>query len=373
MNNNYLKNIAGNQKVKSVLLNILKSKNIPHAFLFSGSEGFGKENAAINFAKELNLLGAIDEQKKAKVVHSINSFTEPFIKYIYPLPRGKNETDSNDPYEKLSADEIEIINSELQIKSENPFYRIKIPRANQIKVSSIRDIKKFLSLNYDDVNFRVILISQAHLMNEESQNALLKNLEEPPAGVVFILTTASPEKLRETIRSRCWRIDFQPLPDEDLENILVEKFNIELDIAVEVIPFAEGSVQNAISLIESNFLDLLEQTIRVLRYSFAKKYNSALLEFDEIISESDNAKLKLIIRLLLTWFNDLQRYRLNPDSKLFFNKHIETIRKFNEKFPDSDIQETISNIDSISSYTKNNINLNVAVSNIIAQLSLVTA
>ena len=371
--NNYLNHIAGNLKVKSVLLNILKSKNIPHAFLFSGSEGLGKENAAINFAKELNLLDNIDGQKKTKIVHSINSFTEPYIKYIYPLPRGKNETDHNDPYEKLSSDEIEIINSELHMKSENPFYRLKIPRANQIKVSSIRDIKKFLSLNYDDIKYRIILVSQAHLMNEESQNALLKNLEEPPAGVIFILTTSAPEKLRETIRSRCWRIDFQPLPDTDLETILTEKFNIDEDIAKEVIPFSEGSVQNAISLIESNFVELLEQTIRILRYSFAKKYNSALVEFDEIISDSDISKLKLIIRLLLTWFNDLQRYRLNPDSKLFFNKHIDTIRKFNEKFPDSDIQKAISDIDRISSFTKNNINLNLAVSNIIAQLSLVTA
>lgn len=371
--NNYLNNISGNQKVKEVLFNILNSKNIPHAFLFSGSEGLGKENAAINFAKELNLIDEEDEQRKLKIIHSINSFTEPFIKYIYPLPRGKNETDHHDPFERLSPDEIEIINAELQTKSINPYYRMKIPRANLIKVSSIRDIKKFLSLNYDDINYRVILISQAHLMNEESQNALLKNLEEPPKGVIFILTTSAHEKLRETIKSRCWKVDFQPIPDAELSDILIDKFKIDVEIAKEVIPFSEGSVQNAMSLIENNFLELLDQTIRILRYSFAKKYNSALLEFDEIISESDQLKLKLIIRLLLTWFNDLQRYRLNKGTKLFFNKHVDTIRKFNEKFPDADIQKVINKIDDISNYTKNNINLNVAVSNIISQLSLVTA
>ena len=61
-------------------------------------------------------------------------------------------------------------------------------------------------------------------MNTEAQNALLKNLEEPPEGVIFILCTSSPEKLRETIRSRCWRINFQPLDDNQLYEILVEKF-----------------------------------------------------------------------------------------------------------------------------------------------------
>lgn len=371
--NNYLDEIVGNAKVKLVLTNILKSRNIPHAFLFSGNEGLGKENAAISFAKAINLLDQTDEIKTSKIVHSINNFTEPYIKYIFPLPRGKNETEQHDPYEKLSADEIEIINSELQIKSTNPFYKIRIPRANQVKISSIRDIKKFLSLNYDDFEYRVILISQAHLMNEESQNALLKNLEEPPNGVVFILTTSAPEKLRETIRSRCWKIVFQPIPDDELKTILINRFNKDENLVNDVIDFSEGSVQNAMALMESDLPELLDKTIRILRYSFGKKYNSALLEFEDIISDSDQEKLKLIIRLLLTWFNDLQRYRLNPGSKIFFNNHLETIQKFDEKFPNAEIKSVIQNMDSISNYTKNNININVAVSNIISQLSLVTS
>lgn len=370
--NNFLNDIAGNPKVKLVLTNILNSKNIPHAFLFSGNTGLGKDNAAISFAKELNLIDSNDEIKKSKLIHSINSFSEPYIKYIFPLPRGKNETDQNGPYEKLSPDDIEIINSELQIKSKNPFHKIRIPKANQIKVSSIRDIKKILSLNYDDINYRIILISEAHLMNEESQNALLKNLEEPPNRVVFILTTSAPEKLRETIISRCWKIDFQPIPDQELKKILIEKFNIEEELTDDVIAFSEGSVQNAILLIENNLNELLEKVIRILRYSFGRRYNSALKEFEDIVSGSDQLKFKLIIRLLLTWFNDLQRYRFNPESRMFFQGYSDTIQKFDEKFPDINIQPVINSLDNISSYTRSNVNMNVAVSNIISQISLVT-
>ncbi|MDY0084168.1 MAG: hypothetical protein RBR74_13370, partial [Ignavibacteriaceae bacterium] len=333
--NNFLNEIAGNPKVKLVLTNILKSKNIPHAFLFSGDEGLGKDNTAICFAKELNLIDSNDEDRNSKVIQSINNLSEPYIKYIFPLPRGKNETDHSGPYERLSADELDIINSELQTKSKNPYHKIRIPKANQIKVSSIRDIKKFLTLNYDDINYRIILISQAHLMNEESQNALLKNLEEPPNKVIFILTTSAPEKLRETIKSRCWKITFQPIPAQELKDILIEKFNIEEQLSDDVITFSDGSVQNAISLIESNIYELLEKTIRILRYSFGKKYNSALTEFEDIISESDQLKFRLIIRLLLTWFNDLQRFRFNPDSRMFFYKHLDTLQKFDEKFPNA--------------------------------------
>ncbi|MFZ1281410.1 MAG: AAA family ATPase [Ignavibacteriaceae bacterium] len=367
----FLNEIVGNEKVKTVLTNILLSGNIPHALLFVGPDGVGKENTAIAFTKAVNT-NVNDLNLNKKIVHSIESFSEPYIKYILPLPRGKNETDQHDPYEKLSIDEIEIINSEFEKKSKNHFYKIEIPKANLIKISSIRDIKKFLSMNYDDVKYRIILVSQAHLMNEESQNALLKNLEEPPEGVIFILSTSSPEKLRETIRSRCWKINFQPLENNVVSDILVNQFDIERSLADEVAPFSSGSLQEAIDLIENDFEELKEQAIRVLRYSFGKKYHSALSEFEEIISESNQIKAKLLIRMILFWLNDSQKYRFHNETDLFYQKHIETLEKFYTKFPDVQLASTTQSLDKISSTFRNNINLNVAVSNIVFQLSQLT-
>jgi DNA polymerase III subunit delta' len=368
----YLNEIVGNDKIKVILSNIISSGNIPHAFLFTGPDGVGKENTAISFAKAINASND-DEQLNNKIVHSIENFSEPYIKYILPLPRGKNETDQNDPYEKLSPDEIEIVSAEFEKKSKNLFYKIIIARANLIKISSIRDIKKFLSMNYDDVKYRIVLISQAHLMNEESQNALLKNLEEPPNGVIFILCTSSPEKLRETIRSRCWKITFQPLDNKTITDILINKFDIESRISEEVAPFSSGSIQQAIELIENDFEELREKTIRILRYSFGKKFNSAISEFDEVISESDQTKAKLIIRMILFWLNDFQKIRTNisPDY-IFFSKHIETLEKFYAKFPEVELSKVTNNLDKISSSFRSNINLNLAVNNIIFQLSSLT-
>ena len=370
--NIYLNDIFGNDKVKLILTNIINSGNVPHAFLFTGPDGVGKENAAIAFTKAINTQDST-AAIKSKTISSIESFSEPFIKYILPLPRGKNETEQSDPYEKLSDDEIELVNSEFQKKSENLFYKIIIPRANFIKISSIRDIKKFLSLNYDDVRYRVILVSQSHLMNEESQNALLKNLEEPPEGVIFILCTPFPEKLRETIRSRCWKISFQPLENEVITKILIEKFNINEKLALEVAPFSSGSVQEAIDLLEYDFEELVEKSIRILRYSFGKKYQSAFAEFEEIASESDQIKARLLIKMLLLWLNDFQKFRHNNNSNLFYSKHTETFDKFNTKFPNVDLNSVTQNLDKISSSFRNNINLNVAISNIVFQLASLTS
>ena len=368
----FLDEITGNDKVKIILSNIIQSGNIPHAFLFTGADGIGKENAAISFTKELNYSLTLKEKSKS-VSTSIDNLSEPYIKYILPLPRGKSESEQHGPYEKLTEDEIEQINSEYKKKSQNHYYKIQIPRANFIKISSIRDIKKFLSFSYDDIKYRVILISQAHLMNEESQNALLKNLEEPPEGVIFILCTSSPEKLRETIRSRCWKINFQPLEEKELLYLLTDKFEIESTIAKEVVPFAGGSTQNAISLIESNFEDLLDKTIKILRYSFGKKYHSAFMEFEEMLNDSDITRIRLVITMLIIWLNDFQKYRLIEEGRFFFSKQIETLEKFNSKFPDVDVVEITNNLDSISSSFRNNINLNIAVSNIVFQLARLTS
>jgi DNA polymerase-3 subunit delta' len=368
----FIDEIVGNNKVKIILTSILQSGNIPHAFLFTGSDGVGKEHAAICFAKELNC--RYENFERSKLVSGlIDILSEPYIKYILPLPRGKGEIEQNDPYEKLTEDEIEQINLEFKKKSLNHYYKIQIPRANFIKISSIRDIKKFLSFNYEDIKYRVILISQAHLMNEESQNALLKNLEEPPEGVIFILSTPSPEKLRETIISRCWKINFQPLDETDLSYILTELFKIESSLVKEVVQFSGGSTQTAISLIENNFEDIIDKTIKILRYSFGKKYNSAYMEFEDMLIESDVASIKLVITMIITWLNDIQKYRFVEGDRFYFSKKIETLEKFNAKFPETDVAEVTTDIDKISSAFRNNINLNIAVSNIIFQLSKLTS
>ena len=253
--------IPGQERVKQTLNNFLQSNIIPHAFLFTGNVGVGKDNAAIQFAKTVASKKKFDEAERA--IRGIELLQEPYLKIIFPLPRGKNETDSSSPIEKLNQDEIELIREQIETKSRNPFHRISLPKANSIKINSIRDIKKFVSMNYDETGYRFILISDAHLMNEEAQNALLKNLEEPPENLIFILTTSMISKLRPTIISRCWRINFDPLRVDEIVFILDEYFKVDKITAEEVAPFAIGSVQSALNLIEINFHNLKEKTISI--------------------------------------------------------------------------------------------------------------
>jgi DNA polymerase III subunit delta' len=363
--NNKWKGIYGQQSILDILDRLILSSNIPHAFLFTGIDGVGKEFTAIKFAIAVN---TIDTNNSENLDQIISNYSEPYIKYIYPLPRGKNETDESNPFEKLSSDDLDRIKEELQKKKENPYYKLSIPKASKIKVNSIRDIKKFLSLNYSDIKYRIVLISDAHLMNEEAQNALLKNLEEPPEGVIFILITPYPGLLRETIRSRCWSLNFSPLNNFDLKEVLVSFYKTDADLAESVAPFSNGSVTNALNLLETDFYFLLEKVISILRFSFAKKYHSALDEISYFLKEDSANRMRILIQMIIIWLNDIQRHRVG-NINYFFDKYSETLEKFNIRFPLINLNDTVVRIDYFGSIIQNNVNLNLIAVNIIYELS----
>lgn len=363
----YFKNINGQQRVKKILSNFNSISKIPHALLFTGPDGVGKENFAIRFAQSVNS-NLLNTEKRERILNQISNLSEPFVKYIIPLPRGKNETDSDTPTGKLSDDEMDLLHEELRKKIKNAYYKINLPKANNIKINSIREIKKFLSLEFSDVACRFIIISSAHLMSEPAQNALLKSLEEPPPGVVFILITSFPKRLRETIRSRCWVINFDPLSNDELVSILTKYFNVDKNIVNTVAPFANGSVTMALKLIEMDIGDLSEKTISILRYSFGKKFHSAFNELSSLLAEQGSENIRLIIKMIITWLNDLQKYKKNVDH-YFFKQHKETLEKFNSKFPKVELMDLVYRIDKLSSYVKNNVNINLLAANLIFELS----
>jgi DNA polymerase III subunit delta' len=357
----------GQEQVKEILQRLISSEKIPHALLFTGSEGTGKYFCALKFALALN-----SHLRNSELDRSILSLSEPYIKYIFPLPRGKNENDTSSPYEKLNSEEIQAVHEQLEEKRRNPYHKISIPKANLIKISSIRDIKKFLSFNYQDVAYRIVIISDAHLMNEESQNALLKNLEEPPEGIIFILTTPYPMILRETIRSRCWMLNFQPLRRSEVKEILVKNFSMEAEQAELASFFANGSVISAIKAVENDLNKLLEKTISVLRYSFGRKINSAFKEINELLEENDPETFRLLVQFIITWLNDVLRYRTGIKD-LSFRNYSDTIEKFSTKFPDADITGTTSRLEYLASLLRNNVNLSLITLNLVFTLqNLVT-
>ncbi|HMU42145.1 MAG TPA: hypothetical protein PKA80_02495 [Ignavibacteriaceae bacterium] len=361
----YLDQIVGQPKVVKLLSNFLNSDKIPHAFLFTGENGLGKEHAALCFSKELN-----STYNSEDVISQISNLAEPFVKYIFPLPRGKNENNDSSPYEKLNSDEMNLVKDELQKKIINPYYKISIPKANLIKVNSIRDLRKFISMSYSDINYRTVIISDAHLMNEESQNALLKNLEEPPSGVIFILITSKPDMLRETIKSRCWEIKFNYLKNEDIISILTKYFNYSKVQAENYAAFSLGSINEFLFIEGIDFEDVLNRTIVILRFALGRKFHSAIDEINKMVA-NEIESFKLLLFLILRWFNDLQKFKVKKEITFFVN-HKETFQKFLTKFPEIKYLKIVTKIENLISLCSKNINLNILISDLVVELGKFT-
>ncbi|MGE5431426.1 MAG: ATP-binding protein [Syntrophomonadaceae bacterium] len=366
MRNNILHSVKGQNAAGDLLYKIYSSQKIPHAFLFSGPDGVGKHFMAVKFLELLN--SPSEGNTSSSVALKVRNLSEPFVKFVMALPRGKNETGDNSPTEKLSSETLEELKEELEKKVRNPYYKINLQGANNIKISSIREIKKFQSLTYEEAKYRAVIISDAHLMNDEAQNALLKSLEEPPEGMIFFLITPFKNELLPTILSRCWTVNFDPLKREDLSEILTDSFGVEKQVADKISVFSNGSLTHANTLLDQDFDFLIEKTINILRNALALKYQSALKDISSFTASSSAGELTLLIEMIITWLNDASKNKLGLQEYLF-SSHSGTLEKFNLKFSRAAIDEVVFKLNDLAHSIDNNLNLNVIALNIIFELA----
>jgi DNA polymerase III subunit delta' len=354
------------EKAKSILENICRSRRVPHAFLFSGIEGVGKYFTAIQFAKYLNIKN--NPSYSETIQKRISQLQEPYLKLIIPLPRGKGENSDDSATEKLSKEVLETVTEEIQKKIINPYYQIKIDNANTIKINSIREIKKFVTTTLEEVAYRFIFILNADLMNDQAQNALLKNLEEPPEGIIFILITSEKESLLQTIQSRCWQIDFEPLSVESVRDIMIKHFMVEQNLALSIANLSEGSSSNAISLLSQDYKILLDKSVSILRFSLGKKYASAYRELISFMLYSPQNSIIILTRLIKNWLNDTIKNKY-LSTNYYFKDYEDTLTKFNARYNDSNTQKIFSILDSLENYHNKNANLNVVYLNLIFEIA----
>lgn len=355
---------------KNILKSIIDSRRVPHAFLFYGPDGVGKFNTALQFAKLLYLSLAKDNTESD--LKKISLLQEPYVKLVFPLPRGKGESGDDSSTDKLSKEQMESMQEQIALKINNPYHSITIENANNIKINSIRDIKKFLDLSYDEIPFRFIFIIDAHLMNDQAQNALLKSLEEPPAGIIFFLLTSSRERLLPTIHSRAWPLNFEPLALHSLEDILTKYFDIEEKTAEKAVLFANGSVTRALYLAQKDFDSLLNSIISFLRFAIGKKYHSAFKELSLILNDQNEEEYKLALNLIKDWLNDVLRER-HSINEFHYENFKDTFIKFNQRYGKSNIVELVSKLELLEEYYSKNLNLNVLILNIIFELATLSS
>ena len=190
-------NIIGNEHLKEFLQNSIKSGNVSHSYLFVGKAGIGKKMFAMDIAKKVMCV----EQNNSLEFNKCESCTK---------------FDSNS----------------------NPDFSIIYPDGKSIKIEQIRNLQSKIVEKPIISSKKVYIIDDADLMSEESQNCLLKTLEEPPEYAMIILIASNESKILQTIKSRCVILRFENLTEEEVGKILNTTDK-------DVIKLCEGSVAKA--------------------------------------------------------------------------------------------------------------------------------
>jgi len=205
--------LVGLETVKDNLLNQVQSGKIAHAYLFSGPRGTGKTTTARILAKALNCENLKDGEPCGK------------CRFCTQIQEGR------------FVDLIEI------------------DAASNRGIDDIRNLREKVRLAPAHGKFKIYIIDEAHMLTQEAANALLKTLEEPPAHAIFILATTEPQKLPDTIRSRCQRFPFERAPISKIAEKLseiVKKENIKISAEQisQIAKAAGGGFRDAETLLE---------------------------------------------------------------------------------------------------------------------------
>ncbi len=217
-----------NEEINTYLKNIIKKKSFANGYIFYGAEGLGKKQTALQFINEIFKHSSPSKNVQERITNN----NHPDFLIIEPDSLLASKSSGSSDLEKTIKSGSEII-----------------------KIAQIRNIKTFLSQKSINLGKKIVLIIDAHLLNEAASNCLLKTLEEPSNGI-FILLTSKLNLLLDTIISRCQIVRFRSFSSKQIKSILREyldtsKSNINTKLKFEdLINSSNGSPNQLLKNIE---------------------------------------------------------------------------------------------------------------------------
>ena len=315
----YFNDVLGHDRSLSIIKAYLEKSRFSGAFIFSGPEGIGKKMVAKLIAGQLNCTGQADR-----------------------------------PCGSCSAC--------LKIQKEtHPDLHIIQNGQSQIKIEDIRGILRQANFRPYEGAVKAFIIDNAHKLNSEAANALLKVLEEPPKDVLIILITHKPQNIIKTVRSRCKQIKFSPLLRSQLETVLIKNYALDKVAAHFLAYYAEGRLGLALRLKDT---PLLREKNKI--------FDSFILSWkplDHFMMNQSKEQLQVCLNILASWFRDIYLLKCGlPDQEIIHLDRHSDLLKLIPRFSFKQLDEIMATLSESSWYLEKNINSKLLLHNLGAQL-----
>lgn len=299
-----LREVIGQDKAVRLLLNTLKTGRVPSALLFAGEPGIGKRYTAFNFVKAINCLAQeLDSCDDCPSCKKIDSGVHPDILFLKP-ERG------------------------------------------EIRIDEIRSIEEALSFKPFEGKRKVVIIDEAEKMNQSASNAFLKTLEEPPSDSIIIMISSNPDSLPPTIRSRCCRINFLPIPERDVERIAR---NILPDSGHKLKPLVRLSMGRPGLIASSNTFGDREKIPGIIKAMLKGSGNPW----------KDREELEAFIENIMLLLRDMAFYKLNYETGILNMDRLDFIKEITTKCRSKDIIHIYERLLLLRRQLDFNLNINI--------------
>ena len=214
-------NVIGNSELKQQLAQMVRGGRLSHAILLCEDGQWGAMAVAVALAQLLNCTGPHEDDScgTCDSCHKYGKLIHPDLHFVFPTAsaKGLSESEKKAPVSDYFMNQWrELLLADPYFSEQELYDALGIENKSAgISVHESKRIFEKLSLRAFEGEYKTLIIYLPEKMNAEAANKLLKLLEEPPVGTVFILVSHASENLLSTIRSRCQRINLRPLSHEE--------------------------------------------------------------------------------------------------------------------------------------------------------------
>ena len=368
--------IIGNKSAVDALTSMADSGRVAHAMLFYENEGCGALPLALAYIQYLNCTDPKDGdscgecpscRQMAKLIH-------PDVHYVFPVNKGPKASDDKPTSESYIKYWRELVLSNPYFMEADLQKAIGIEsKTGLIAVAEAKSIISKLSLTAVADGYKAVIFYLPEKMNQETANRLLKMVEEPPVNTVFLFITHAPEKVLQTIFSRCQSLRVLPLDKEQVQAVLEEKMGVAPSEAQAKAALSGGSVGMALSMIGdkeeyNRFLDLFADMMRAL---VGRDLSTALDCGEAIASLESREKQKAFctfagecIRKIFMLQQKLPQLAGVPEEEEAF--YAEMAQKCGRKF----CSKTITNIEKVAYMIDRNVNSKILFCDLVNRMFL---